>query len=686
MLSTRLLPLLGAAATGIVLSAPAARAQSGLTAIVVTGERVARRATETSSSLVALSREEIEALSGADRLEKIIALVPNMQLGSGGEGPTIRGQDSNGPLRDLPAFLGGSRPRVTLQVDGRPISYNELAFGVAELWDVARVEVFRSPQTTTQGRNAIAGAIFVETAEPTFDWEARGRVLTGSGDLRHASVVLSGPIIGNIVAFRVSADVRRSRTASKIASIIAPQIDYNRDDYDNLRLRLLATPQALPGLRLTAIASRNRSLAPQIEGVYAPFRERRDPVATYGVFRQRVDALTLRADYSWGPGWTANSTVTAGDAAIRRIAPPGFGEAQIGAKDWTAEAVVTWRPGTTVNLLAGVNRTHASLRQDINLRRAQLGLGEFRDRQDALGLFGQAELRFANRFILTAGARYQRDEQKRDGVLGIGASAPLPLDYSGRFERLLPKVTLAFEPRPEWRFGAMVQRAYNPGGVTLDASRRVVNRFAAESLWAYEAFARASLFDERLQMSANAFHYDISDAQRTLTRELLTPGGTVTFAEIGNAPKARSSGGELQFSWRPASQLRLQGAVGVLRTRLTRTLSPTDPLLGKEFQRSPHLTASLLADWRPLPSLRLSGQLRHNAGYFSDDTNDPARWIAPATVADARGSWTRGPLTVSGYVRNVFDKFYLTYLFSPSSRLATVGDPREFGASLDLRF
>jgi outer membrane receptor protein involved in Fe transport len=661
-------------------------AQSDASAIVVTGERVPRRVSETSSSVAVFSRDELEVLSGADRLDQVIALVPNLQLGSGGEGPTIRGQDSNGPLRDLPAFLGGTRPRVTLQVDGRPISYNELAFGVANLWDVARIEVFRSPQTTTQGRNAIAGAIFIETAEPTFGWTARGRVTTGSGDLRQASAMLSGPVIADALAFRASADVRRGRTASMIASLLAPQVDYNRDDYENLRLRLLATPQALPGLRLAAIASRNRSLAPQSEGVRAPFKERRDPVATYGVFRQRVDTLTLRGDYPFSPGWTAATTVTFGDAAIRRLAPSGFGEAKIAASDWTAEAVLTWRPGAAVNLLAGINLTQTSLRQAIDLRRAQLGVGEFRDRQKALGLFSQAEWRFADRFIITAGARYQRDEQDRLGALGVGGSVPLPLDYSGRFERLLPKATLAYEPRPGLRVGAMVQRAYNPGGVTLDGGRRAVNAFAAESLWAYEAFARARLLRDTVEISANAFHYDISDAQRTLTRELPTAGGTVTFVEIGNAPKARSSGGEMELSWRAAPELRVQGALGVLRTRLTRTLSPTDPLLGKEFQRSPHVTASLLAEWRPLPSLRVSGQVRHNAGYFSDDANDPERRIGPARVADARASWTRGPLTVSGYVRNLLDEFYLTYLFSASSQLATAGDPREFGASLDLRF
>ena len=93
-------------------------------------------------------------------IEDVLTAIPNVQLGSGSEGPTIRGQDGNGPLRDLPAFLSGNRPRVTLQIDGRPIGYNELAYGVANLWDLDRIEVYRSPQTTTQGRNAIAGAIF----------------------------------------------------------------------------------------------------------------------------------------------------------------------------------------------------------------------------------------------------------------------------------------------------------------------------------------------------------------------------------------------------------------------------------------------------------------------------------------------------------------------------------------------
>src|SRR6476469_3038979 len=122
--------------------------------IVVTGERVKRSLKETQSSVSVVSERDIEAAS-ANRVEEMLKLVPNVQLGTGSEGPAIRGQDTTGALQALPAFLGGNRPRTTVVVDGRRTTYNEFVFGTAPAWDVGRIEVFRSPQTTTQGQNSI---------------------------------------------------------------------------------------------------------------------------------------------------------------------------------------------------------------------------------------------------------------------------------------------------------------------------------------------------------------------------------------------------------------------------------------------------------------------------------------------------------------------------------------------------
>ena len=75
--------------------------------------------------------DELEAVSKAFGIGlcQMLALIPNVQLGSGSEGPAIRGQDTTGALQALPAFLGGNRPRTTLIVDGRAVSYHEFVFG-----------------------------------------------------------------------------------------------------------------------------------------------------------------------------------------------------------------------------------------------------------------------------------------------------------------------------------------------------------------------------------------------------------------------------------------------------------------------------------------------------------------------------------------------------------------------------
>src|SRR5688572_9052789 len=139
---------LGLLAVGAALSAAQAPADERPLEqeIVVIGERASRRLHDTASSVAVFNRDRIEGEAGADRVETLFDAIPNVQVGTGGQGPTIRGQDTTGVLQDLPAFLGGNRSRATIQVDGRAVSYNEFVFGAAPLWDVAQVEVFRSPQ------------------------------------------------------------------------------------------------------------------------------------------------------------------------------------------------------------------------------------------------------------------------------------------------------------------------------------------------------------------------------------------------------------------------------------------------------------------------------------------------------------------------------------------------------------
>jgi iron complex outermembrane receptor protein len=648
--------------------------------IVVTGERVARTLLETPSSVALYNERDIERASAA-RVEEVLALVPNLTLGNGSQGPAIRGQDTTGALQALPAFLGGNRPRTTVVVDGRRQTYNEFVFGDAPTWDIDRIEVFRSPQTTTQGQNSIAGAIFVHSNDPVFEAEGRARLIGGNGRLRQASAMVSAPLSPD-VAFRVSGDLRYSKAASWIEDVMVGA-DPNHRVHGQIRAKLLALPKALPGARLTLAYAHTETQSPQIEGVKAPFERRRDDSPGYGIFRTNVDTLTLTARQDITPRLTAALVLSGGDSVARRLAIEGFGQTSNTGRDWSVDATVNWSKPAGVEAVAGISRNRVRLRQTIDLS-AFSGLGRFRDVQDGLGVFGQVELPLLARTTLSIGLRYQEDRQRRVGDFDA-ITTVIPLDYDETFRAWLPKVSVAFAVTDDVRLGAMVQRAYNPGGTTLRFDTGAPDNFDAETLWNYEAFARASLLDGSLTLSGNLFYNDIHDAQRAKSIIILAPIGLgVGFADLFNVPRARAVGGEAELRWRVSGKLEIRAGAGLLGTRITRASPGAPEYAGKQFERSPAFTGIVAADWTPSEALRFSASVRHSDDYWSDDANSRRRRIPAFTVADLRAEWTKGSWSAFAYAQNLFDDFYLTYLFAPE--FGTAGDPREIGVGIEARF
>jgi outer membrane receptor protein involved in Fe transport len=97
---------------------------------------------------------------------------------------------------------------------------------------------------------------------------------------------------------------------------------------------------------------------------------------------------------------------------------------------------------------------------------------------------------------------------------------------------------------------------------------------------------RARLANGKLTVSANAFRYEMSDAQRTQTIFSFPPGGPpVPSTQIDNAPRAWSKGLEVELDWKLSPRFRLNGAIGLLDTRITRTLDPGDTAFQKSRRK-----------------------------------------------------------------------------------------------------
>jgi iron complex outermembrane receptor protein len=658
--------------------APPADAPS--TEVIVTGERVTRSPRETPSSVAVFDESEIEA-SGANRVDQVLALIPNVQLGNGSQGPAIRGMDTTGPLYALPAFLGGNRPRTTLVVDGRSVSYNEFVFGTFSVWDVNRIEVFRSPQTTTQGQNSIAGAIFVNTNDPGSSPEHGARAIAGSLKMRQVSALMSGPLIGDTAAFRIAGDFRYARTSSKLEDVIEGG-DPSHDVYGLLRAKLLVNPS--PRTRMVLAYVHSESQMPQTVGLDAPFDQRRDDSVGYGVFRINVDSLTAAIRHEASDELTASLMLTAGDSISRRLAIRDFGQTRNDGRDWSAETVLNWSPDGPFSLLAGASHNHIALKQFINLQLLSGSIGRFRDWQDGTGLFADATFAIAPKVTMTAGMRYQQDRQRREGEL-TATSFVVPIDFIGKFDAWLPKVTLAYDVNSDFRIGAMVQKAYNPGGTTIRVDTLQPDEFKAERLWDYELFAKGKFAGGRGIATVNLFYYDIRDAQRAEDIFVTTPSGRVAgFANLFNVPKARTYGAEAELSWRVSDSLSTRLAIGLLDTKMARTEGESAVFDGNQFDRSPHFTGAAAFDWRATERLRFSAQVRHHSPYFSDPQNSPELRIDSGTNVDARVEYVAGPVSFFGQVRNLFDALNMLSLGSPTAGEAE--DPRTFAIGIESRF
>ena len=668
-------------------AAPAPAVPDEPATIVVTGERAKRSLKETSSSVAVFDRRDIERMAAPDRLQQILQMVPNVLVPTSRDAPTIRGQSSVGVLADLPGFLGGARPRTVMQIDGRTATFNEFVNSSEGLWDVDHVEVFRSPQTTTQGVNSIAGAIFIHTGDPTYDSQGRARVIAGQWHRRQASALLSGPLLDHQLAFRVAGDLYRAHTSTHMEGPTVGIRDLDRDRHWTVRAKLLAEPAIAPGLRVLTTYAHNDSQAPQIEVTRAPFHARRDDSYPFGYFKSQVDSVTSAVAYTLAQGLESRTTLSWGRSHFRRYAPIGFGQTQMHGHDASAETVLDWKPAGPVSAIGGASVQQIDLDQFIDLRAANLGTGSFKDKQRSAGLFGEVSWHPAPRLSLAAGARYQSDGKRRTGELRM--RPVLPLDYDRTTHAFLPKISAAYDLSDEVRVGMLVERAYNPGGVTLDPAHRAQLEFKPEYLWDYEAFTRATLLGGRLSLAGNLFYNDIRDAQRELDFDLNSPGGRVGLLQIISEPKARSYGLELEATAKPSSRLTVMASLGLLHTRIVKGIATNDPFLDKEFAGAPHLTAAAAAEWQPLRRLHVSAQARREAAFAGDDSGDPLLATKGFWIADARIAWDVRRVTLFAYAQNLFNTFRVIGWAGPRTdpfAQVELTDPREIGVGIDARF
>lgn len=287
-------------------AAHADEADKAIEKITVTGEKGRRSMQDTAASVDVTTAWQIEQ-ENIQSLYDILSKTPNVSQMYGNRGFTIRGISDE---------AGAVNPLTTIYIDGVPLPSQIADTGPSDLWDVAQVEVLRGPQSTIQGENALAGAVVINTEDPSMDWRGKARVQWSDPDDKRLSVATGGPLIQDELAFRFAADKHLFDGFTD-----NPTRGSKEDRLNSLMLRgkLLWTPSAVSGLSVKLSYTRDDRDGPYMytyNRLDLPGRVNTSDYANRS--NAQTDLVALNVDYQLNDRWRLSSNTSYSQSDVLR--------------------------------------------------------------------------------------------------------------------------------------------------------------------------------------------------------------------------------------------------------------------------------------------------------------------------------------------------------------------------------
>lgn len=688
--------------------------------IVVTALRRNESLQDVPAAITAFTADTIET-AGIDRPIDFVNLTSNVNLvetqNAGNAFIVIRGITQ----------ARNSEPSVAVIVDGvqqvNPAQFNQ------ELFDIEQIEVLKGPQGAVYGRNAIGGAIVIRTRQPsdTFEGQFRAGVDNGFGYWLRGSI--SGPV-SDTLRFRLAGSWYDTE-----GFIRNPFLGEDADPVEDFSIRgtLLWQPSSSFSADLRGSISRLRTQALYFN-IVADVNDTSLPVRVNNAGQNDRDMENVSLRLNWETeGGTLSSVssydslteVLTGDAFNFLPIPEslfffllGFDLNQSQYLDtesfsqeirWTSPEDRPFRyilggyfidtsrfisTGNMVDTGAGVFPVFRT--PSTNPANPQATFLSDEQKNFAWALFGNFTYDFSEQLSIDLGLRYDHD-RRRNTTLTPTAFLPnvpgFPQGATGQerrvsFDDLQPKVTLTWEPNSNVTIYGGYSRGFRSGGFNQTGVGAVAfangivgvgDIFQAEVAQTVEIGARFSTPDRRFSLSANA--YTTWD-ENSYFFVFLAANST---QNLGNVPKGRISGFELEMRGRPAPGLDLSAAFGYTDSKITEFPDPA--VIGNELPLISRYTLNLGAQYRtPLAGTGLGILARVDYRVTGRTWWEPYNTTSrdPVNLVNARLGLEGQNWSVIAFAENLFDETYNAE-FSPGG-FVFKARPRRYGAELTFRF
>jgi iron complex outermembrane receptor protein len=721
-------------------NAPAGPADQAvaLDEIIVTGEKANRSLQDTITSIRVVTAVDIEQ-ENLLNVYDVIARTANLTATFGNSGFNIRGI-SNSNITGV-----GTGDLATVYLDGSPLPREALA-GPLDLWDLAQIEVLRGPQSTLQGRNALAGSIILRTTDPTFEWSGRARaIVTNEIDSRRFAVAVGGPIIADEVAFRISGEHSRTDGLTRNPTLNDDRV--NRRDGDNIRAKLLVTPKAIPGLRIVGTYFHDK----HENGENYSFTDVPDSWENRTILSNRrasdvykSDFGTLEASYDISQH-LALTSITTFSRIRNSITYDGdnlpvdqsYGGQSKDQKTFTQETRLNLNTDS-LSALIGVYYSHLSNKHDRSYSTfslspvddlglpAALGaiypsdlyvdtLQFYPQVVKAMALFGDATWEAAPGLKLRAGFRWDQENQSRanNNIVTLVTTLPNPADYSAvgldgtiaaingliggfvaqanssspaaktRFRAFLPKGGVTYEFTPDASLSATIQRGYRSGGSGVNPGMGQLYTYDPEFTWNYEIAFRSLWLDRKLSLNANAFYIDWTDQQVIYYPP---PRQTYNYLTV-NAGTSRVYGFEIESRYQPNRNVTVYASAGYSNTKFKKFVIDTTDYSGAEFSGAPRWTLAAGGTWEAPEGWFVNLNANYRSAAYQNLEQFDGRELKARVIANAKIGWQNDNFGVFVTGTNLFNKRYFDYQYmNGARRQGLLGEPRVLGLLLEARF
>lgn len=529
--------------------------------IIVTGSKRSASLQDYIGSVVLVDADAMRPnrlIHGSQALVEQVPILASTHLGPGRNKLFIRGiADSsfNGPTQaTVGEYLGEVR-----------LNYNapdpELA-----TYDVSSIEVLEGPQGALYGAGSLGGIVRLVPVAPdlthrSLDIAAGGSLQAHGAPGGDVSAILNLPIAEDRLGLRVVGygdidggyiddpsrglkDINHTTTRGLRATLrYLPADDWTIDlgavvQGINSRDGQYAE-RGLPPLQRSSILAQPfdndyslgsltvRHAMGAVQLVSATSVVRHDVNSTYDAsltaatprLYQEMNHITLLTNetrlsrqYMSGSSWVVGAELLrSGDTLTRTLGPPGTNDRIVGTNDVAEEA----------------------------------------------SLFGEGTLKFARRWFVTAGARFEY-ARLVDHALDQADTGSEPHRH---VTAVLPSVGMLWKPTDRFSVYARYAEGYRPGGLSAQGS--ITQRFESDSVSSYEAGVRYGNPDGRLSATAavSFTHW------KNIQADLVDASGLPYTANIGTG---RIIGFEAQAVWRPLAGLAVDGEVFADNSRLSK--------------------------------------------------------------------------------------------------------------------